>query len=116
MNKYGSERVSQIIAFDTLKARAAVKDTGRALGLSVKFRNDISSLIPKDLNITIEKSIEKNDDLKQLYDTNPTAHKLIDESIKLEGMPRNDSIHAAGVVISSVPITDIVPVKQAETP
>ena len=111
VNKYGSERVSQIIAFDTLKARAAVKDTGRALGLSVKFRNDISSLIPKDLNITIEKAIEKNDDLKQLYDTNPTAHKLIDESIKLEGMPRNDSIHAAGVVISSVPITDIVPVK-----
>ena len=58
VNKYGSERVSQIIAFDTLKARAAVKDTGRALGLSVKFRNDISSLIPKDLNITIEKAIE----------------------------------------------------------
>ena len=61
VNKYGSERVSQIIAFDTLKARAAVKDTGRALGLSVKFRNDISSLIPKDLNITIEKAIEKLD-------------------------------------------------------
>ena len=69
VNKYGSERVSQIIAFDTLKARAAVKDTGRALGLSVKFRNDISSLIPKDLNITIEKAIEKNDDLKILSDT-----------------------------------------------
>ena len=53
VNKYGSERVSQIIAFDTLKARAAVKDTGRALGLSVKFRNDISSLIPKDLNLSL---------------------------------------------------------------
>lgn len=113
VDKYGSERVSQIIAFDTLKARAAVKDTGRALGLSVKFRNDVSSLIPKDLNITIEKALKKNDDLKKLYDTNQTAHRLIDESMKIEGMPRNDSIHAAGVVISSVPITDIVPVKKS---
>lgn len=113
VEKYGSDRVSQIIAFDTLKARAAVKDTGRTLGLSVKFRNDVSSLIPRDLNITIKKALEKNDDLKQLYDTNPSAHRLIDESMKIEGMPRNDSIHAAGVVISAIPVTELVPVKKS---
>lgn len=111
--KYGSDKVSQIIAFDTLKARAAVKDTGRTLGLSVKFRNDISSLIPKELDMTIKKALEKNEDLKKLYDTNPSAHRLLDESMKIEGMPRNDSIHAAGVVISAAPITELVPVKKS---
>lgn len=113
VKKYGVDRVSQIIAFDTLKARAAVKDTGRTLGLSVKFRNDVSSLIPKELNITIKKALEKNDDLRQLYDTNPSAHRLLDESMKIEGMPRNDSIHAAGVVISAVPLTELVPIKKS---
>lgn len=113
VSKYGADRVSQIIAFDTLKARAAVKDTGRTLGLSVKFRNDVASLIPKELDMTIEKALEKNEDLKQLYDTNPSAHRLLDESMKIEGMPRNDSIHAAGVVISAVPVTELVPVKKS---
>lgn len=113
VRKYGEDKVSQIIAFDTLKARAAVKDTGRVLGLSVKFRNDVSSLIPRDLKMTISKALEQSSDLRELYDTNPSAHRLLDESMKLEGMPRNDSIHAAGVVISSVPITDIVPVKKS---
>ncbi|MGN1087170.1 MAG: DNA polymerase III subunit alpha, partial [Porcipelethomonas sp.] len=113
VSKYGADKVSQIIAFDTLKARAAVKDTGRTLGLSVKFRNDVASLIPKELDMTIEKALEKNEDLKQLYDTNPSAHRLLDESMKIEGMPRNDSIHAAGVVISAVPVTELVPVKKS---
>ncbi len=113
VSKYGADRVSQIIAFDTLKARAAVKDTGRALGLSVKFRNDVSALIPRSLDMTIEKSLEKSRDLKKLYDSNPSAHRLLDESMKIEGMPRNDSIHAAGVVISAVPVTELVPVKKS---
>lgn len=113
VKKYGEDKVSQIIAFDTLKARAAVKDTGRTLGMSVKFRNDVSSLIPKELDITIKKALDKNDDLKRLYDTNPSAHRLLDESMKIEGMPRNDSIHAAGVVISAVPLTNIIPIKKS---
>ncbi|MGN1481150.1 DNA polymerase III subunit alpha [Porcipelethomonas sp.] len=113
VGKYGEDRVSQIIAFDTLKARAAIKDTGRTMGMSVKFRNDVSALVPKDLHITIAQSLEKSRELKELYDSNYSAHKLIDMSMKIEGMPRNDSIHAAGVVISGVPVTDLVPVKKS---
>ena len=111
VKKYGSDRVTQIIAFDTLKARAAIKDTGRALGLSMKFRNDVSSLVPRELNATIKSSVEKVPDLKELYSSNPSAKRLLDMSMKIEGMPRNDSLHAAGVVISAVPVTDIVPIK-----
>ncbi|MBQ3565699.1 MAG: DNA polymerase III subunit alpha, partial [Oscillospiraceae bacterium] len=111
VKKYGSDRVSQIIAFDTLKARAAVKDTGRALGLSVKFRNDVSAMIPKDLKITIKQALEKSLELRQLYETNPSAKKMLDMAMRIEGMPRNDTVHAAGVVISGVPVTDLVPVK-----
>lgn len=114
VKKYGADRVSQIIAFDTLKARAAIKDTGRTLGLTVKFCSDVSSMIPKDINITITSALEKNPELRELYEHNPTAKKLIDMSMKIEGMPRNDSIHAAGVVISGVPITDLVPVKKSD--
>lgn len=113
VKKYGSDRVSQIIAFDTLKARAAIKDTGRTLGLSVKFRNEVSAMIPKDINITISQALVKNPELKKLYNSNPTAKKLIDMSRKIEGMPRNDTIHAAGVVISGVTVTDLVPVKKS---
>lgn len=111
VKKYGTDRVSQIIAFDTLKARAAIKDAGRALGLSMKFRNDVSVTVPKELNITIKQALEKSFELKQLYNTNPSAKKLVDMAMKIEGMPRNDTVHAAGVVISGVPVTDLVPVK-----
>lgn len=113
VKKYGKECVSQIIAFDTLKARAAVKDVGRAMGLSVKFRNEISAMIPKGIDVTIEKALESNRELRELYDSNISAHKLIDTSMKIEGMPRNDTVHAAGVVISGVPVTDLVPVKKS---
>ena len=111
VHKYGSQRVSQIIAFDTLKARAAIKDTGRALGTSVKFRNDISNLIPKELTINISTALMKNPELNALYKNNPSVKKVLDMSMKIEGLPRNDTIHAAGVLISKLPVTDIVPVK-----
>ncbi len=111
VKKYGIDRVSQIIAFDTLKARAAIKDTGRAFGMSVKFRNDVSVTVPKELNITIKQALEKSYELKHLYETDPSAKKLVDMAMKIEGMPRNDTVHAAGVVISGVPVTDLVPVK-----
>ncbi|MBQ8434439.1 MAG: DNA polymerase III subunit alpha, partial [Oscillospiraceae bacterium] len=111
VEKYGTDRVSQIIAFDTLKARAAIKDTGRTLGLPVKFRNDVAAMVPKDLKITISQALQKSYELKQLYETNQSAKKLLDMAMKIEGMPRNDTVHAAGVVISGVPVTDLVPVK-----
>lgn len=111
VNKYGTDRVSQIIAFDTLKARAAIKDTGRALGLPMQFRNEVSSFVPKDIKITLKTALEKSYELRQLYETNVTAKKMIDLAMKIEGMPRNDTVHAAGVVISGVPVTDLVPVK-----
>jgi len=113
VRRYGSERVSQIIAFDTLKARAAVRDVGRAIGLENKFRNDIAVMIPKELNITIFHAINKNPDLKKLYETNHSAKRLLDLSMKIEGMPRNDSVHAAGVVISASDVTDFVPIKKS---
>jgi len=114
VKKYGSERVSQIITFDTLKARAAIQDTGRALGLPVPFRNEVSSLVPKDIHITVNQALEEVFELKKLYETNQSARQLIDMAKKIEGMPRNDSVHAAGVVISGVPVTDLVPVKVSD--
>lgn len=113
INKYGKDKVSHIIAFDTLKARAAIKDMGRILGLPVKLRNDITSLIPKESDITLEKALKESKKLKKLYDTNTSAHRLIDESMKIEGMIKNDTLHAAGVVITSKPITEYVPVKKS---
>ena len=113
VGKYGKDKVSQIIAFDTLKARAAIKDTGRATGLPIKFRNDVSALVPKSVNITIAEALKTSPELKQLYDSDYSAHKLLDMSMKIEGMPRNDTVHAAGVLISGVPVTDIVPVKKS---
>ncbi|MGN0622210.1 MAG: DNA polymerase III subunit alpha [Porcipelethomonas sp.] len=111
VRRYGEERVSQIIAFDTLKARAAVRDVGRVIGLDNKFRNDIAVMIPKELNITISQAIDKNPDLKEIYSSNHSARRLLDLAMRVEGMPRNDTVHAAGVVISSSDITDLVPVK-----
>ncbi len=109
--KYGRERVSQIATFNTLAARAAVRDCGRALGMSYAKVDTAAKLIPQRLKITIKDALESEDGsaLKQLYNTDPEIKTLIDTAMAVEGMPRNISTHAAGVVITAPPVNTLVP-------
>lgn len=106
--KYGQDRVAQIITFGAMKAKAAVRDVGRVLGMSQGEIDKIARLIPVD-NIKLRDVLNKNDALKDLYDNNPNIKELIDTAIKLEGICRHASKHAAGVVIAPEPITNYMP-------
>ncbi len=106
--KYGSDHVSQIITFGTLAARAAIKDVGRALGMSYQEVDAVSRTIPRELNITISAAL-KLPDLKNLYENSEQVRRLVDLALALEGMPRNISVHAAGVVITDRPICEYLP-------
>lgn len=110
--KYGKDNVAQIITFGSMAAKAAVKDVGRALHMPLGEVEKISKLIPKTLGITLSRALEVSSELKTLYDTDETVKKLIDLSLKLEGLPRHASTHAAGVVISAKPITEYVPLQR----
>lgn len=110
VRKYGKDRVSEIIAFDTLKARAAVKDVGRVLNMPYKLCDTVSKLI--DPKISLQESLKSSEDLRRLYSSDRSVHRLIDLSCKIEGMPRHTSTHAAGVVISAVPLSDLVPLQK----
>jgi len=107
--KYGRDRVSQIITFGTMAARAVVRDVGRAMGLSYSFCDKIAKMIP--FGWSLKECLEKVSEFRQLYETDETAKKLIDFSMKLEGVARHASTHACGVVISSRPLTEIVPLQ-----
>lgn len=107
-DKYGSDHVSQIITFGTLAARAAVRDTGRALGMAYADVDVVAKAIPQELNISIKKALQMPE-LKEMYESSADVRKLIDTASALEGMPRNISIHAAGVVITDNPISEYVP-------
>ncbi len=113
-NRYGSDRVAQIIAFDTLKARAAVRDTGRAMDLPYGLCDTVAKLIPHDLNMTLERALEESEELRQMRDTNASVARLLELAAQLEGMPRHASTHAAGVVISAVPVAEKVPLQKNE--
>jgi DNA polymerase-3 subunit alpha len=106
--KYGREQVAQIITFGTLAAKAAIKDVGRVLDMSFADVDRISKLVPRQLNIKLEKAIE-DPDLKELANREPKVKEVLDVSMKLEGVCRNAGMHAAGVVISSVPLRELVP-------
>ena len=106
--KYGEDRVSQIITFGTLAAKAAVRDVGRALGMSYSDVDNVAKLIPHKLGVTIKSAVE-NPELKKLYDADPAVRKLIDTASALEGMPRHASTHAAGVVITENPLYTYLP-------
>lgn len=106
---YGADSVSQITTFGTMKAKAVVRDVGRALGMSFKETDRIAKLIPEDLKMTINKALETEPDLAALYKTDPQIKKLIDISRKLEGLARHASTHAAGVVISDKPMVEYLP-------
>ncbi|MDO5558250.1 MAG: DNA polymerase III subunit alpha [Oscillospiraceae bacterium] len=112
IEKYGSDRVAQIITFGTMAARGSIRDAGRAMGIPYGVCDKAAKLIPNELNITIKKALDRGDDLKKLYDSDTAVHKLIDMAQRIEGMPRNTSTHAAGVVIASAPVSEFVPLKK----
>jgi DNA polymerase-3 subunit alpha len=107
--KYGRDHVAQITTFGTMKAKAVIKDVGRALGMSFAETDRIAKLIPEDLKMTIDKALEKEPELAALCAGNPQVEKLIDVSRRLEGLARHVSTHAAGIVISEKPMLDYLP-------
>ena len=107
--KYGRDHVAQIVTFGTMAARAAVRDVGRVMGMSYQDVDRVAKLIPMELKMTLKKALEVSPDLKALYDADSQVHELIDTSLKVEGMPRHASTHAAGVVITREPATEYVP-------
>lgn len=107
--KYGKDRVCQIITFGTMKARQAVRDVGRALDVSYAETDVIAKAIPMGKGMDIKAALNTNPELKQMYDENPKARQVLDTAMALEGMPRHASTHAAGVVISKEPLDEYVP-------
>jgi len=116
--KYGDDKVAQIITFGTMAARAAVRDAGRALGISYGFCDTLAKLIPfnpiQGMKVGwLDKTIKNVAELKDLYNNNPDAKKIIDAARHLEGVARHASVHAAGVVISKEPLTNYVPMQRS---
>ncbi len=109
VKKYGEDHVAQIITFGTMAARNAIRDVGRAIAMPYSDVDKIAKMIPMELKITIKKALQMNPELLREYETNDRVKYLIDMSIKLEGLPRHASTHAAGVVICDNPVVDYVP-------
>lgn len=107
--KYGEHSVAQITTFGKMKAKAVVRDVGRALGLSYAETDRIAKLIPDELKMTVRKAMEQEPELASLYSTNDQIRKLLDTSMRLEGLNRHASTHAAGVVISDKPMVEYLP-------
>lgn len=114
VSKYGKDRVAQIITFGTMAARAAIRDVGRALNYPYAEVDVVAKSIPMELNMTIARALEVNPELRREYEENERVKYLIDISKSLEGLPRHSSTHAAGVVISSAPIVEYVPLAKNE--
>ena len=108
-DKYGEDSVAQIGTFGTLKARAAIKDVGRALGIPLTRVNQITGMIPDQLGIKLAQALEVSEELRKTYEGDPEAKELIDFAMKLEGLARNVGTHAAAVVIGDRPLTEYVP-------
>ena len=113
VEKYGKDRVVQIVTFGTMAARGVIRDVGRVMDLPYTQCDAIAKMIPEELNITIDKALKMNPELKNLYTTDETVKKLIDMSRRLEGLPRHTSMHAAGVVISQKSVDEYVPLARA---
>ena len=109
VNKYGKEKVVQIVTFGTLKAKGVVRDVGRVLDLNYSYCDMIAKSIPNVLGITLQEALDMGSELKGIYDSDPQAKNLIDMAMKLEGLPRHSSMHAAGVVICPDAADELVP-------
>ena len=108
-HKYGKSKVSQIATFGKMKAKAVVRDVGRALGMSFNDTSRIAKLIPADLKMTLKKALAEVSELAELYKTDPSIRKLFDISMRLEGLSRHASTHAAGVVVADLDMDDYLP-------
>ena len=109
--KYGGDKVAQIITFGTLGAKQVIRDVARAQRVPLSDADRIAKMVPFAIKMTIARAMEQNARLKTEYDNNPSTKKLLDTAMKLEGIPRHASTHAAGVVISKLPITEYVPLQ-----
>ena len=107
--KYGKDHVSQIITFGTMAARMVIRDVGRVLDYPYSETDKLAKMIPMEVHITIPKALEQNREFKELYESNPSVKQLIDIAIKLEGLPRQASTHACGIVITKNPVDTYVP-------
>ena len=114
VRKYGKDRVVQIVTFGTLAARGVIRDVGRVMDLPYAFVDTIAKMIPTELNITIDKALKMNPELRKTYETDEQVKYLIDMSKRLEGLPRHSSMHAAGVVISQKSVDEYVPLSRAQ--
>ena len=112
IGKYGKDCVTQIVTFGTLAARGVIRDVGRVMDLPYNFCDTIAKNIPNELNITIDKALMMNPELRTMYESDETVHTLIDMAKRLEGLPRHTSMHAAGVVISQKAMDEYVPLSQ----
>ena len=110
--KYGKEKVVQIVTFGTLAAKGVIRDVGRVMDLPYNYVDSLAKMIPQELNITIDKALQMNPELRGLYESDPKVKELIDMSKRLEGLPRHTSMHAAGVVICSRPAEELVPLSR----
>ncbi len=111
--KYGKDHVAQIVTFGTLKAKGVIRDVGRVLDMPYAQCDSIAKMIPNDLHMTLELALKQNRELKALYDSDSEVKYLIDMSMRLEGLPRHASMHAAGVVICGKPVDEYVPLSRA---
>ncbi len=109
INKYGADRVAQIVTFGTMAARAAVRDVARVLGLPYTISDTVAKLIPRELSITLQSALKKNAELSALAKSDDRVKKLLNMAARVEGMPRHASTHAAGVVITKNAVSDFVP-------
>ena len=112
VRKYGADHVAQIATFGTMAARGAIRDVGRALNFTYAETDVVAKLVPTTLHITLKEALEVSPQLKEKYDSDPRVKELIDTAMSLEGMPRNTSTHAAGVVITADPVCTYVPLSR----
>ena len=112
VSKYGKDNVAQIVTFGTLQARGVIRDVGRVLDIKLASVNRIAKMIPNELGMTLKKALEVSRELKNAYDTEPEVKYLIDMSMRLEGLPRHTSMHAAGVLITSDRVDRFVPLSR----
>lgn len=108
-DKYGADHVAQIVTFGTLQTRAAIRDVGRVMGMPYASVDAVAKLVPNDFHITIDEAVKKSKELRALMEENSNINELIETARKVEGMPRNTSTHAAGVVITHDPVVSYVP-------
>ena len=112
VQKYGEDHVAQIVTFGTMAARAAIRDVGRVMGMPYAAVDTVAKLVPNELHITLEKALKTSRALRERYEQDPEVHRLLSMAQKIEGMPRNASTHAAGVVITDQPVDAYVPLSK----